>query len=75
MLQFLGEAIFLQYLYSTLQDIPQLKAFFLVPALLRDCSLCWDMMPTLDVALLISSRAVADLGRASVINSYHLRHV
>ena len=46
--------------------------FFLVSALLRDYSLCWDswkpyMTPTLDAALLISSRAGADLGRTSDI--------
>ena len=41
--------------------------FFFVSALLWDYSLCWDrwkwyMTPTLDAALLISSRAGADLG-------------
>ena len=44
--------------------------FFLSIPLLRDCSLRWDrwkryMTPTLDAALLISSRAGADLGRTS----------
>ena len=43
---------------------------FFVSAFLRDYSLCWDrwkqyMTPTLDAALLISSRAGADLGRTS----------
>ena len=41
---------------------------FFLSAFLRDCSLCWDrwngtVMPTLDAALLSSSRAGADLGR------------
>ena len=43
---------------------------FLVPALLRDCSLCWDHLevvqtPTLDTALLSSSRVGTDLGQTS----------
>ena len=46
---------------------------FFLSALLRDCSLCWDywngmMTPTLEAALLSSSRAGADLGRMSVIS-------
>ena len=47
--------------------------FFFLSALLPDCSLCWDhwnstVTPTLDAALLSSSRA-ADLGRLSDVES------
>ena len=43
---------------------------FLLSAFLRNCFLCWDcwngdVMPTLDVALLYSSRAGSDLGCVS----------
>ena len=48
-----------------LRDKQQALRLFFVSALLRDYSLCWDhwkqyMTPTLDTALLISSRAGAD---------------
>ena len=44
--------------------------FFFISALLRNCFPCWhhwngDMMPTLDAALLCSSRVGSDLGRES----------
>ena len=44
--------------------------YFLLSALLRNSFLCWDswnvdMTPTLDAALLCSSRAGSDLGRES----------
>ena len=53
--------------------------FFLGSALLQNCFTCWarwngDVMPTLDAALLSSSRAGADLGRESglVLRSFGL---
>ena len=47
---------------------------FFLSALLRDCSLCWDrwngtVMPTLDAALLCSSREGSDLGRMLDVES------
>ena len=47
---------------------------FFLSALLRDCSLCWDhwngtVTPTLDAALLCSSRAGTDLGLMSDVES------
>ena len=41
------------------------KIAFFLSALLQDCSLCWDRTPTLDAALLISSRVGTDMGRMS----------
>ena len=46
------------------------QQFFLLSAFLLNCFLCWDpcnndLTPTLDVALLCSSRAGSDLGRES----------
>ena len=44
------------------------QCFIFLSTLLRDCSLCWDLWssavtPTLDAALLSSSRVGADLGQ------------
>ena len=47
---------------------------FFLSTLLQDCSLCWDcwngtVAPTLDAALLCSSRAGTDLGQMSDVES------
>ena len=55
-----------KFVFIYLKTKMNLIFFYLVSALLPDCSLCWDrwndQTPTLEVALLSSSRAGADLG-------------
>ena len=55
--------------------------FLLLSAFLRNCFLCWDhwngdVMPTLDAALLGSSRVGSDLGRESrMVEELLITHV